>query len=49
MKPGYSKLIINDHIIPDKGCAHFPLFADFSYDGGLLRDGNIRRAVQESA
>ena len=29
MKPGYSKLIINDHILPEKGCALFPSFADF--------------------
>jgi hypothetical protein len=29
MKPGYSKLITHDHILPEKGCALFPSFADF--------------------
>ena len=28
MKPGYSKLIVNEFILPDEGCDLFPALAD---------------------
>lgn len=35
MRPGYSKLILNEFILPDKGCDLFPALADIHMMGDL--------------